>query len=495
MKISIRSAKASTAPHRLVPVFTEDAVALRIMPAAIRKEVKKTVRLRDFRGEPGQVLLLPFGGEQWCLAGLGEVKPLTRPRFCEAIAQGYSKLHKAGANRIDLILPARIPWSLEDTAVFSTEAVAMAGYRFDQHQTRGKKSKPVTLNLVHGATTRKAGASIGKAIQQGLQVAEGIRIARDLINQPAGVATTTYLAAEARRVARAVGAKYTQLRGEALVKAGYAAIHTVGRASEHPPILAALEYGRRRKGQPTIALVGKGIVFDSGGLDLKPSSAMALMKKDMGGAATVLGAFHAIAARKPPLHLVCVLALAENAVDARAYRPGDVLHTKQGLTVEITNTDAEGRVVLADALALARTYQPTHLIDFATLTGACRVALGRDLMGLFCDDVRLREILLASGEATGDHLWQLPLWEPYRKMLDSEVADLANAASGGMGGAITAALFLKEFAGEVAWAHIDCYAWSDGKSPLFPKGGSGAGVRLCVDAVQRLLEDSGHDRC
>ena len=255
-----------------------------------------------------------------------------------------------------------------------------------------------------------------------------------------------------------------------------------------------LEYGKPGPKRPTIALVGKGITFDTGGLDLKPSSGMALMKKDMGGAAIVLGAFQAVAALELPVHLVAVLGIAENAVSARSYRPGDIVKTKAGLTIEITNTDAEGRVVLADALALARTYKPDAMIDFATLTGACRTALGKDLMGLFCDDAALRETLLASAAATGDHVWPLPLWSAYRKKLDSPVADLINAPTDGFGGAITAALFLKEFAGDVAWAHLDCYAWSEGESPLFPKGGSGVGVRLLVDALPRLIAVHARER-
>jgi leucyl aminopeptidase len=234
-------------------------------------------------------------------------------------------------------------------------------------------------------------------------------------------------------------------------------------------------------------LVGKGVTFDSGGLDLKSSSAMALMKKDLGGAAAVLGAFQAISALGLPLHLVCVLGLAENAVGPRSYRPGDIVTSKAGLTIEITNTDAEGRVVLADALVLAREYAPRWMVDFATLTGACRVALGKEIMGLFCDDAALSEAIRDCAAATGEAVWPLPLWAPYKKKMESPVADLINATSDGMAGAVTAALFLQEFVGAVAWAHLDCYAWSDGDSPLFPKGGSGAGVRLMVELAERLV--------
>ena len=188
-----------------------------------------------------------------------------------------------------------------------------------------------------------------------------------------------------------------------------------------------------------------------------------------------------------PVRLIAVLGLAENAVGSRAYRPGDILRSKSGLTIEITNTDAEGRVVLADALVLAREFEPDYLVDFATLTGACRIALGKEVMGLFCDDPALTAALRQSGEFTGDAVWPLPLWAPHKKKMESQVADLVNAAPDGMAGAVTAALFLQEFAGPVAWAHLDCYAWSDGDSPLFPKGGSGVGIRLMADFVERLI--------
>jgi leucyl aminopeptidase len=361
----------------------------------------------------------------------------------------------------------------------------MASYQFRVYKTQGSAPEGMTIELV-----AESKDGLKAAVKEGDAIADAVSLTRDLINQPAAVANPRFLLEQAERVAKRVGARYTDIVGEALVRKGYEAVYAVGQASEWPPALAALEYGKGGK-RPTIALVGKGVTFDTGGLDLKPSSGMALMKKDMGGAAIVLGAFQAIAELELPVHLVAVLGIAENAVSASSYRPGDIVKTKAGLTVEITNTDAEGRVVLADALALARTYKPDVIIDFATLTGACRTALGRDLMGLFCDDTALREALVASAAETGDNAWPLPLWSGYRKKLDSPIADMINAPTDGFGGAITAALFLKEFAGDVAWAHFDCYAWSEGESPLFPKGGSGVGVRLLVDAIPRLI--AAHD--
>jgi leucyl aminopeptidase len=380
-----------------------------------------------------------------------------------------------------VLLPPDSPWSVAETSRYAAESLWMCGYSFDRYRSRAKAKPALEIELVHAGR-----AAVVAGIGAGEKIGRAVCLARDLVNEPAAVAHPRYLAARAKEVAAKVGARLRLIEGEELERQGFGAIWAVGRAAEHLPVLAALEWGGAEN--PALALVGKGVTFDTGGLDLKPSSAMALMKKDMGGAATALGAFQAIAELDLPLHLVCVLGLAENSVGPKSYRPGDIVRSKAGLSIEITNTDAEGRVVLADALALAREYDPRWMIDLATLTGACRVALGKDIMGLFCDDKELSEALQASGAATGEALWPLPLWAPYKKKMESPVADLINATTDGMAGAVTAALFLQEFAGGGAWAHLDFYAWSEGDSPLFPKGGSGAGVRLLVELAQRLSQ-------
>ncbi len=486
LALELRAAEQVDAPHRILPVFAGDDDPLAALPEALRENARRTAALRRFKAEAGKTLLLPFGEEQWLALGLGAREALTRPAFCEALAKAFAELRAAGAAQMALLLPAQGPWSVEATARTAGEALQMAGYAFRTYRSRPAPDEPPAMTVSLVAPGQRAAVEAG--LKAAAHVAEGIALTRDLINHPAAVAHPDFIADAAMQVAEAYDARLLRIRGDELAQQGYHTLHAVGRAAEHPPQLVLLEHGQSDAARPTIALVGKGITFDSGGLDLKTSSGMALMKKDMGGAAIVLGAFRAIAGLHLPVHLVAVLALAENAVDARSYHPGDVLRTRQGLTVEITNTDAEGRLVLADAFALAREYKPRYLVDFATLTGACRTALGKQLMGLFCDDAPLREAVLAAAAATGEHVWPLPLWAPYRKELESAVADLANASSSGFAGAITAALFLKEFAGEVAWAHLDCYAWSDGDTPLLPKGGSGVGVRLCVDLIQRLLE-------
>ena len=498
MNIRIKAAGSASHPHHIVPVFSPVkkgfkpagiAVDGTAVDGAVGKAAEALAKVRKFEGKQGQSMLLTQGAGQWLFAGLGEAKALDRPGFCSAMGSALKTLREAGAERISLWLPSELPWSAEEAARWTAEALGMAGYGFDEYRTRDDRNRNngggrCEVELVRSGDQ----VALRRGVKAGQAVAEGVALARDLTNHPASVAHTDFMLSEVRKLAKRTGAKHREIRGDRLLREGYEAIHAVGRAADHPPALAALELGRPSRGRPTLALVGKGVVFDSGGLDLKTSSGMALMKKDMGGAAIVLGAFQAAAALRLPLHMVAVVGLAENAVGPLAYHPGDVLKSKQGLTIEITNTDAEGRVVLADAYALAHSYKPDYLVDFATLTGACRIALGRDLMGLFCNNPPLRDALVAGGEATGDHVWPMPLWEPYRKKLDSSIADLVNAASDGMGGAITAAMFLKEFAGEVAWAHMDCYAWSDGGHALFPKGGSGVGVRLMVDLITRLAQ-------
>jgi leucyl aminopeptidase len=484
MEVSIKAAGAAAHPHRIVPVFSPPRKGFRLAGTAPARAAEALAKMRKFTGGAGETLLLPQGATQWLFAGLGPKKELTRQVFCTAVGRALKELRGAGAEQISLLLPDELPWQAGEAARWAAEALGMAGYAFNTYRTGSNGPPPCRVELVRAGDQ----VALRRGIKAGQAVAEGVALARDLINHPAAVAHTDFMLAEVRKLGKRTGAQHREIRGDRLLREGYEALHAVGRAAAHPPALAALEYGRAGRGRPSIALVGKGVVFDSGGLDLKTAAGMAMMKKDMGGAAIVMGAFQAIAALRLPVHLVAVVGLAENAVGPLAYHPGDVLRSKRGLTIEITNTDAEGRVVLADAYALAHRYKPRYLIDFATLTGACRIALGKDLMGLFCNDPTLQDALVAGGEATGDHVWPMPLWEPYRKKLDSSIADLANAASDGMGGAITAAMFLKEFAGDVAWAHMDCYAWSDGDQPLFPKGGSGVGVRLMVELATRLSQ-------
>jgi leucyl aminopeptidase len=308
------------------------------------------------------------------------------------------------------------------------------------------------------------------------RLANAICLARDLINTPASDLGPAELAEAAVVVAENAGAKHRVITGEALLAENYPTIHAVGRASTRAPRLVDIRWGDERA--PKVTLVGKGVCFDSGGLDLKPASGMKMMKKDMGGAAIMLALGQAVMAGKLPVRLRVLLPCVENAVSGNAMRPLDIVKTRKGITVEIGNTDAEGRLILCDALAEASTEKPEIIVDAATLTGAARVALGPELPALFCNDDKLAEGLIASGAAEDDPLWRMPLWRPYRKLLDSKAADINNVSDGPHAGAITAALYLQEFVEpEIPWAHLDVMAWNARARPGRPEGAEAQTLR------------------
>ena len=314
-------------------------------------------------------------------------------------------------------------------------------------------------------------------IDETVRLAEATALVRDLVNTGASDMGPADLEAAAETLAKRHGATVTTTRGDALAT-GYPMIHTVGQAAskDRAPRLIELEWGD--PSHPRIALVGKGVTFDTGGLDIKPSAGMRLMKKDMGGAAHALALASLVMAAKLPVRLHLLIPAVENSIAGNAFRPGDVLATRKGLTVENTNTDAEGRLILGDALTRAGESNPEMILDFATLTGAARVALGPDLPPLFTDDESLAADLLAAGIAEGDQMWRLPLWNAYDEMLKSDVADMVNAPDGGFAGAVTAALFLRRFVPKgIAWAHLDVFAWRPSAKPGRPKGGEAYALR------------------
>lgn len=308
-------------------------------------------------------------------------------------------------------------------------------------------------------------------------------LVRDLVNIPANDLGPAEIAEAARKIANgAKGASLRVIAGEDLLKKNYPAIYEVGKGSPRAPRLIDLRWGKDR--HPRVTLVGKGVAFDTGGLNLKTGQYMALMKKDMGGAAHTLGLAQMIMAAKLPVRLRVLIPAVENAMDGNSFRPSDVINTRKGLTVEVGDTDAEGRLVLCDALAEACTEKPALLVDFATLTGAARVALGPDLPVLFCNDKKLARDLLAAGETAQDPLWELPLWQPYREWLNSKIAD-TNNVGGSFAGAITAALYLEKFVEKgVPWAHIDTYAWAPSSKPGRPEGGEAYGMRAAYDLIR-----------
>ncbi len=346
----------------------------------------------------------------------------------------------------------------------------LGAYRFDRYKKIDDSERP-QLVLPNQELVTEADRYV-----------QAVATVRDLINTPAGDMMPENLGQALEQQAAEFNAEVNQIVGDDLLAENYPAIHAVGRASAHAPRLIDLRWGNENN--PMVTLVGKGVCFDSGGLDLKPAAGMRLMKKDMGGAAHVIGLAQLVMSHNLPVRLRVLIPAVENAVAGNAFRPGDVLTTRQGLTVEVDNTDAEGRLVLCDALTEASSEQPELLIDFATLTGACRIALGTELPGFFTDDAALAFDLVAAGDQVDDPVWHMPLHKPYKDMLKSEIADITNCSSAPFGGAITAALYLQEFVGDTNWVHFDIMAWNNRKLPGRPVGGEAFGIRAVFEYLQ-----------
>lgn len=348
---------------------------------------------------------------------------------------------------------------------------ALGAYRF----TRYKGADQVLARLV--IDERCDARAIKDQVSAVFQV-------RDLINTPAEDMMPPHLSETVMQLGQEFDAETTEIVGDALLEQNYPAIHAVGRASTHAPRLIDLRWGD--PSGPKLTLVGKGVCFDTGGLDLKSASGMRLMKKDMGGAAHAIGLARLVMCADLPVRLRLLVPAVDNAVSGNAFRPGDVLATRKGLTVEIDNTDAEGRIILCDALAEAGSETPDLIIDFATLTGAARVALGTDLPALFCNNDEFAAALLECGKTEGDPLWRMPLHAPYRELIESTIADVLNSSPRPVGGAITAALFLQSFVpDEVPWAHIDLMAWNVKSRPGRPEGGEAMGLRSVFSCLRQ----------
>ncbi len=366
-----------------------------------------------------------------------------------------------------------------ESATTAAMGWALAGYAYTPYKAGKGKGNELTALLVWPRAADRAYV---------LAAVRAICLVRDLINVPANDMGPTALAQAASKLARKHKATFRTIVGKALLKQNYPAIHAVGRASTDAPRLIDMKWGKRT--HPKVTLVGKGVCFDSGGLDIKSAAGMKLMKKDMGGAANTLGLASMIMERRLPVRLRLLIPAVENSIAGNAMRPGDVLPTRSKLTIEVGNTDAEGRVILADALTEAVSESPDVVIDFATLTGAARVALGTEVPALFSNDNDLaRELMLAS-ERTGDPLWHMPLWHGYKAHVNGKVADLNNAPEGGYGGAITAALFLEHFVNPVSgpppsWCHVDMMAWNLGSRPGRPEGGEAMGIRAFFDYLSK----------
>ena len=444
---SLLLADRGQAAHNLIAIPAEGFEAwLKEQPA----QVRTLAAAAQFKAKPGELLVLPGHKDgEWSAVFGAAKKP--GPWDLAAVAQKLT----AGTYRLNGCAPGEgaLGWLL-------------AQHRFDRYLA---KPEPIPQRIL--LTTDPA--AIGPIVA----LAEAVALVRDLIDTPAADMGPAELSAAAEAVAGAAGADLRVTSGDALDQ-GYPMIAAVGRAAvrDRAPRLIEIEWGDPQN--PRVAIVGKGVCFDSGGLDLKPSSAMLLMKKDMGGAAHALALAQLVMNERLPVRLHLLIPAVENAVAGDAFRPGDILRSRKNISVEIGNTDAEGRLILADALARAAEDKPTMILDFATLTGAARVALGPDLPALFCNDEALAADIAAAAQAASDPVWRLPLWSDYADMLKSTAADINNAGEGGQAGAVTAALFLQRFVPDgTPWAHFDTFAWRPSAKPGRPKGGDALGLR------------------
>lgn len=450
--------------------------------AALRKE-------KEFTGKPNKTLILKTLGklpaERLALVGLGKRKELTTERLRQAAGAVSGALRSAAVSSCSTILHQQGgggPLAVRAVA----EGVTLGAYSFDLYRSTPREMPELKeLNLL--VASRGAAKEAEGAASFSRMLCESVRLARDLVSHPGNVATPSYLAEQAVSVATRNGMVCHVMDCDELERLGMNGLLHVGKGSVHPPRFIVMEYHGTGEGKRPVVLVGKGITFDSGGISLKPREGMERMKDDMSGAAAVIGAMQAAAALKLPVNLVGLLPVAENMPDGRSYKPGDVVKTMSGKTIEINNTDAEGRMVLCDALHFAQRYKPKAIIDLATLTGACLVALGTEASGIMGNDPGLTRALKAAGESTGERLWELPLWEVYGEAMKSDIADMKNAG-GPHAGTITAGWFLKQFVGKTRWAHIDIAgtAWEEKGRHYLPKGATGVGVRLLVEYLQGL---------
>ncbi|PBS11951.1 leucyl aminopeptidase [Lysobacteraceae bacterium NML93-0792] len=436
-------------------LFSTDAAAARTLHVVTRDgcaawrdaqpgAVRAWLDAQRFDAAPGALVLLPGdGGIAGAAIGIGDPRdPDSYAHAPYGLPEGTWRV--SGAHEADAL---QLGWGL-------------GAYRFTRYKASARRPAQLAVDAID--------AEIVDLIAATTRV-------RDLVNTPTEHMGPAQMEDVVRDIAAAHGARFDSIVGDALLELNFPAIHAVGRASHRAPRLLRLDWGDAA--HPHVAIVGKGVCFDTGGLDIKPGDGMRNMKKDMGGAAHAIALAELVMARKLPLRITLLVPAVENAIAPNAYRPGDVIATRKGIHVEIDNTDAEGRVVLCDALAYAGEQSPDVILDFATLTGAARIALGPDLPALFANDDALARAWIDGGEATRDPVWRMPLWRPYLRYLASSVANLANAGSR-MAGAVTAALYLERFVPEgTPWAHLDTYAWNDSSRAGHPQGGEALGLR------------------
>jgi leucyl aminopeptidase len=453
------------------------------------------LRRGDLEGRNGQTLLLHnlpnLPSERVLLVGCGKEKEFNEARYREVSARAISALKDTGATEVTSYLTDLEVKGHDDVAWKVRQAVEVsesALYRFDQLKSKPSNQRRELKRMVLAVPKRSDLDDGELAIRQGLAIASAMKLVRDLGNLPGNICTPTYLAEQAKELGQRAGIQVTVLDKDEIEALGMGSFLAVARGSRQPPKFIVLEYKAGKPDEAPIVLVGKGITFDSGGISIKPGEKMDEMKYDMCGAASVLGSLQAASELKLPINVIGLIPTCENLPDGLAIKPGDIVKSLSGQTIEILNTDAEGRLILCDALTYAERYNPAAVIDIATLTGACVIALGNHASGLLANNDALARELLTAGKYTYDRAWQMPLWDEYQRQLDSNFADMANIG-GREGGTITAACFLSRYTKNYKWAHLDIAgtAWKGGKD----KGGTGRPVPLLTQFL--INRANGHE--
>ena len=485
MQITVRSGDVLATSSSLAILAVHEG-------AELPKSVGAAFEAGDFTGAANQTLLVypraKGTPDRVLLVGLGAKKSVDVDRIRQAAATAVRQARTTQVAEVTIGLPSDVAVSGPALGQALAEGLELGAYRWFGGRTGLSDAE---THEISSATllTNKPVRALGEGVAIGQAIAGGTNFARDLVNTPGGEKTPPELAQRAielgERMPSIEVTVYDEVR---LEKEGFGGILAVGKGSDSPPRFIIMEYGKQLKGVPTVCLVGKGLTFDSGGLNIKPAEGMETMKNDMGGSAAVFGTMQAVAELGLPLHVVGLVPSAENMPSGRSYRPGDVVTTLSGKTIEILNTDAEGRVILSDGLHFAGRYKPAAIVELSTLTGAVIIALGNVATAVMATDQSLADQLVAAGQASGDKAWQLPLWDEYHQMVKSENADLRNLA-GRAAGSITAGAFLSAFAGKYPFAHLDIAgtAWVDAPTkPYLPKGGTGAGVRLVTEFLRNF---------
>ncbi len=491
-RIDTEAADALVLLHCEGDAFSKQDAAL--FDKALGGALRELVQAKEFEGKVGEVVLVHTQGKapakRLILVGLGKRKTVGLDHVRQALGQATKRARQAKAGSITSMVPTVIPRgaSVSDVVQAMVEGAVLGTYQFTAYRSEAAGHEVASFSLMtpHKAQLRQ----VTEGVRRGMATAEATVFVRDLCNHPSNVMTPTKIANEAKAVAKETGVSLKIIEQKEMEELGMGALLGVAKGSHEPPKFIVLHYyGAKKKDDRPVVLVGKTITFDTGGISLKPAENMEQMKADMTGGAEVLAAIRAAARLKLPLNLISILPVAENMPGGRAMRPGDVVKTLSGKTVEVQNTDAEGRLILSDGLAYATRFKPAALIDVATLTGACVIALGQFAIGMFGTDSRLKEALRKAGLYAGERVWEMPLWDDYFEQLRSDVADMRNIGGRG-GGMITAALFLSKFVGDCPWVHLDIAStdWSDRERAYIPKGPTGIGTRLLIQfLIDRTL--------